>query len=66
MPSPMVRVYERAAGWMTELWAASQDGDGAREEALLEQHGPYPRWLDAWLKAGEAMRRAVDKDGGSR
>lgn len=66
MPSPMVKIYERAAGWMTELWAVSEDGEGVREEALLESYGPYQRCLEAWLRAGESLRRALEKAGDGR
>jgi len=66
MPSPMVKIYERASGWVAELWAVSDDGDDVREEALLEIYACHPRLLDAIERAESALRRAVDKDGGSR
>ena len=66
MPSPLVKIYERASGWVAELWAVSEDDAGNRTEALLEIDGDHPRWLDAFERAGDALRRALQQHEESR
>lgn len=63
MWSPMAKIYERRSGWVSELWAVSEDHEGNRVEALLEIDDPHPRWLDAWLRAGEALCRVPERPG---
>jgi len=60
--SPLVKIYERPSGWVAELWAVSEDPDGNREEALVEIDCGHPRWLDAFERGGEALRRALEKE----
>jgi len=62
MTSPLVKIYERASGWVAELWAVSEDNAGNRTEALLEIDGDHPRWLDAFERAEEAVRRALENE----